>query len=126
VWALLKAARKAYKGWKAMDPGHREAVAAEAQRVRTLAIELGGAPAARFVDGSADSVDGPDEIAASRRRKEVVARELREAVEALTRACVAPGAKVLKDSTPRSARLGARVAKASASRVMPRRERHRT
>jgi hypothetical protein len=41
------------------------------------------------------------------------------AVEALTRACVAPGAKVLKDSTPRSVRLGTRIVKAGASRVVP-------
>jgi hypothetical protein len=31
-----------------------------------------------------------------------------------------PGAKVLRESTPRSARFGARMVKAGASRVMPR------
>jgi hypothetical protein len=122
VWALLRAARKAYKEWKGMDAEHRDAVAAEAQRVRALAIELGGAPAARFVDDSPDTPDGADAGAApaSNRPKEVVAGELREAVEALTRASIAPSAKVFKDSAPRSVRLGARVAKAGASRVMPR------
>jgi Protein of unknown function (DUF2510) len=104
-----------------MDAAHRDALATEAQRVRALAIELGGAPAARFVDGSADAVAVDAGAMPSRRSKAVVTAELREAVEALARACVAPTAKVLKGSTPRSVRLGARLTTAGAKRVIPRR-----
>jgi uncharacterized protein DUF2510 len=107
-----------------MDREHRDAIATEAQRVRALAIELGGAPAARFVDGSANAGDGDAGATTSGRPKVVVTAELREAVEALTRACVAPGAKALKAGTPHSVRLGARLTTAGARRVMPRLQDH--
>jgi hypothetical protein len=134
VWALLRAARKAFKAWKSMDPQHRQAVAAEAQQVRALAVELGGPAAARFVDGSADAVgenEDPERAvraqSTSARPKATVTAELKEAVEALSRACIAPGAKVFSDSAPRSVRLGGRMTRAGARHIVPRvQERMRT
>jgi hypothetical protein len=122
MWALLKAARRAYHTWRTIDPEHRETMAAEAQRVRALAVELGGSAAARFVDGSADSLDGADKPPSGngKRPRQEVTAELKVAVEALARACGIPAVQVFADSTPRSVRLGARLATAGARRAASR------
>jgi len=120
MWTLLKAARKAYKAWRSMDRQEREAVAAHAHRVRALAVELGGPAAARFVEGSGDINRATDAMPASRRPRGTVVADLRDAIEALSRACARPGAQIVRDATPRSARIGARIAGAGARHLAPR------
>lgn len=116
----LNAARRAYKTWKSLDPEQRDALGAEAQRVRVLAMELGGPPAARFLEAAAEALTPEPSAEHSPRPRAQITAELHEAVEALSRACVAPATQIAMNSMPRSLRLGARVAEAGARRAAPR------
>lgn len=115
VLPLILTARKAYVAWKSLPPDDPAAVSGEAQRVRALVVELGGAAAGRFIEDGNDAA--VDEAPPTRRPRDAVVAELREAVEALSRACVAPGTQVMHERTPRSVRLGARMLAAGARRT---------
>jgi ferric-dicitrate binding protein FerR (iron transport regulator) len=117
MWSLLKSARKAYKTWKSLDPEHREALSDEAERVLRLTVELGGAAAARFVEGRDDDVEKITPTDDGRRPREEVTAELQGAVLALSMACVAPGTAILNESTPRGARLGGKMLALGARRL---------
>ena len=120
VWGMLRAARRAHKSWRSLDPQQRAALAEPARRVRRLAVELGGQTAGRFVEGEVESLPSELETTEPRRPKSVVAAELREAAESLSRACVAPGAQLLGDSAPRSVRIGIGITKIGARYTAPR------
>jgi hypothetical protein len=117
---VLKHARRVYKSWKSLDPDLRNALALEAQRVRTLVVELGGPIAARQLESDAEMSASEHMELTSRRPRPDVAAELLEAVEALSSACVASGGQVLGRSAPRSLRVGGWVAKTAVRRTVPR------
>lgn len=120
MWAALKMARKTYGAWKALEPSQREALVGEALLVRSLAVELGGSAAERFLDGSSEAADLETRPPSTRRPREVVTSELQQAVQALARGCAAPGMEVVNDSLPRSVRVGGTLARLGARRVVPR------
>lgn len=111
MWKVLRSARKAYKEWKSLPPEARDRYSGEVDRIKRLIREAWGPGAVRFMEGSADALEGAaTEPPATRARSAIIA-ELTQAVAGLSAAVAAPAGRLAKDSLPRSARIGGSVAR---------------
>jgi hypothetical protein len=103
--ALLKLARQSLKLWRALPPAEQEEHRNDAERVRRLALELGGPRATRLFGPGEARADEPATI--SRERAEV-ARDLKDALASLSRP-VGQGAWQTAQESSRALRFGSRV-----------------
>ena len=116
---LLRNVQKALKQWRALPETERDQYKNRVDRIRSLVAELGGQRALDYVNGSGgspdDSTDEPD--VQPRQRAEVIA-ELQAETSSLLTALATPAMGLAKDSTPRSARIGAKLAGKGLSRAI--------
>jgi len=103
--ALLKLARQSLKRWRTLPPAEQEQLRNDAERVRRLALELGG-PSATRLCGPGEI--RPDEPSTAPRDRAEVARDLKEALASLSRP-VGQGAWQTAQESSRALRFGSRV-----------------
>jgi hypothetical protein len=115
---LLRNVRKALKHWQDLPAAERDRYKDHVGRIRSLVAQLGGERAVGYIDGASDSQgDIVDECtAASRTRAEVIA-DLQAETTSLLSVLAVPATAVAKDSVPRSARLGGKIASKGFRRV---------
>ncbi|HEX3692854.1 MAG TPA: hypothetical protein VHU13_05875 [Solirubrobacteraceae bacterium] len=118
---VLRNVRRALKLWRAMPAAERSHYRARAERIRALVGELGGDRAVGYVfDFESAPKPAPAQDRRSPRPRREVLVELQAETTELLRAISAPASSLVVDSAPRSARLGAKVAR-SGIRVAARR-----
>jgi uncharacterized protein YbaA (DUF1428 family) len=107
---LLRNARKALKQWRALPATERDRYKHHADDIRSLVAELGGKRAVGYVDGASDSQDDiADGTVTARPRADVIA-DLQTETTSLLTALAVPATVLAKDSIPRSARIGGKIA----------------
>lgn len=111
---LLKLAREARKRWSALPPAEREALRDDADRVRALAADLTRAVSRRGATPGSDEGKPED---ADNGGVSTIATELTSALSALSLAIGSGAVELAKDNSPRSVRVGTRVAKFGLARA---------
>jgi hypothetical protein len=110
MFRLLRNVRKALKHWQDLPAVERDRYKDHVGRIRSLVAELGGKQAVGYVDGSSNSQDDIRGVTlASRPRAEVMV-DLQIETTSLLTALAVPATTLAKDSLPRSARLGGKIA----------------
>jgi hypothetical protein len=108
---VLRAVRAALKQWQRLPPDERERYKGQVQRIRSLVAELGGARAVGYVDGDCQAANvAADGHASASRPKTAVITDLQDETNRLLVALAPPAAALAKQSVPKSARLGGKVA----------------
>ena len=108
---LLRNVQRALKQWRALPATERDQYKDRVNRVRSLVAELGGQRALDYVNGTGDSPDdSTDERHIQPRQRADVIAELKAETSSLLTALATPAAGLAKDSVPRSARIGAKLA----------------
>src|ERR671921_670747 len=103
----MTTAQKALRQWRNLPADERERLNGAATSVRVLAVELAGDKAPTFLGSDAQGVSR----SAVRRDRDVIARELRDAVAVLV---AAAGSSSMGNASPRTrkGKLGMRLAAA--------------
>lgn len=118
---LLRNVQRTLKQWRALPATERDQYKERIDRVRSLVAELGGQRALDYVNGTGGSLDdSTDEPDVQRRPRADVIAELQAETSSLLTALAAPAAGLAKNSVPRSARIGAKLAGKGASRAIRR------
>lgn len=124
MFRLLRNARKAYKQWRSLPAEEQERYAGEIRHITALVRELGGSGAVQFVEGSADAAgdDVDARMSTAKRDRTVVMAELQDATTSLLTALAGPAADLATRSTPRSMRIGGKLAAKGVRRYINRAE----
>lgn len=109
---LLRNVRKAFKLWRSLPETEQERYKGHVNRLRVLVAELGGKGAVGYAEavGKEDTRDLPDEAVGARRPRPEIFAELQRETTSLLAALAPPTATFAKDSLPRSARVGGKLA----------------
>jgi DNA phosphorothioation-dependent restriction protein DptG len=111
VLKLLRNVQRALKQWHALPAAERDQYKHRVDRVRSLVAELGGQQAVDYVNGAGGSPeDSKDERHIQRRQRADVIADLQAETSSLLTALAIPAAGLAKDSVPKSARIGAKLA----------------
>jgi hypothetical protein len=111
VFKLLRNVQKALEQWRALPAAERDQYKHRVDRIRSLVAELGGQRAVDYVNGTGDSLDdSKDEHHIQTRQRADVLSDLHTETSSLLTALASPAAGLAKDSVPRSARIGAKLA----------------
>jgi hypothetical protein len=107
----LRNVQRALKQWRALPATERDQYRDRVDRVLSLVAELGGQRALDYVNGTGGSPDdSTDERSIQPRQRADVIAELQAETSSLLTALATPAAGLAKDSVPRSARIGAKLA----------------
>lgn len=108
---LLRNVQKALKQWRALPAAERDQYKHRVDHIRALVAELGGQQAVDYIEGTGNMQgDSKDEHQIQRRQRADVIADLQAETSGLLAAFAAPAAGLAKDSVPKSARIGAKLA----------------
>lgn len=108
---VLRNVRRVIKQWHALPPTERDRYKDHVDRIRSLVAELGDRRAVGYVDDvDAQPDDMGDESAVTARPRADVLADLQTETTSLLTALAVPATALAKDSVPRSARLGGKIA----------------